>query len=65
YCPDVPHTSPVLKGYGQHGWIRENGQNKSDELLQYLREDPDSAPIRNDPRIQELMKALEKTASAE
>ena len=65
YSHDTPHTSPVLKGYGQHGWIRENGQNNSDELLQYLREDPDSAPIRNDPRIQELLEALQKTASAE
>lgn len=65
YSPDAPHTSPVLKGYGQHGWIRENGQSKSDELLQYLREDPDSLPIRDDPRIQELIKTLQKTASAE
>jgi len=62
YVHDAPHTSPVLKGYGQNGWIRENGQGKSDELLQYLLEDPDSLPIREDPRVQGLVEALQRTA---
>ena len=30
------HTSPVLEGYKDGGWIRENGKNQSGELLEQL-----------------------------
>ena len=56
------HTSPILRGYCSGGWIMEREGNDSAQMLNYLLHDKETASIRNDPRVQELVKRMRKTA---
>ena len=62
YDPEAPHTSPVLRGYCGGGWLMEREGNDSAQMLHYLLHDKETAPIRDDPRIQELIGRVRQTA---
>ncbi len=62
YAPDAVHTSPILRGYEDGGWIMESNGNRSAALLHWLQNDPDNAPLITDPRYAALIARLEKVA---
>lgn len=59
------HTSPVLEGYMDGGWIRENGCNHSGELLNWLLTDKIAAPLIQDERYHILVERLQKVSKGE
>ncbi|MBE6654488.1 MAG: helix-turn-helix transcriptional regulator [Ruminococcaceae bacterium] len=62
YDFDAPHTSPVLRGYSDGGWIMEAEGNRSRSMLDWLTKDENAAALRSDARFEPLIKRLEKTA---
>ncbi len=62
YAPDAVHTSPILRGYEDGGWIIESNGNRSAAMLHWLQNDPDNAPLRADPRYTALIERLEMVA---
>ncbi len=62
YDFDAPHTSPVLKGYSDGGWIMEACGNHTQSMLDWLTTNDEAAVLRNDPRYDELIGRLKKTA---
>ena len=62
YDPDAPHTSPVLRGFSSEGWIPEAEGNHSAQLLAKMTTDEKIAPLRSNPRFDELVKRLRKVA---
>ncbi|MBQ7320974.1 MAG: helix-turn-helix transcriptional regulator [Clostridia bacterium] len=62
YDFEASHTSPVLRGYCGGGWLMEREGNDSAQMLHYLLHDKETAPIRDDPRIQELIGRVRQTA---
>lgn len=63
YDFDVPHTSPVLRGYADGGWIPEAEGNHSYVLLNWLNTAEEATPLRADPRYQALCDRLGQVAS--
>ena len=64
--PAAPHTSPVLRGSPDGGWIMEAEGNCSQELLDWLTKDVETAFLRSDPRFEKLtdrLKAVAETPS--
>lgn len=59
------HTSPVLEGYKDGGWIMENGCNHSGELLSWLLTDKIAEPLRQDERCHSLIERLQKVSKGE
>lgn len=62
YDEDAPHTSPILRGYVDGGWIMEADGNRSQSLLDWLMSDPETAIFRADPRFAPLTDRLQKVA---
>jgi hypothetical protein len=62
YDFDAPHTSPVLKGYSDGGWIMEACGNHTQSMLDWLTTNEEAAVLRDDPRYDELIGRLRKTA---
>lgn len=62
YDFDAPHTSPVLRGYSDGGWIMEAEGNCTQAMLDWLHENSEAEIFRGDPRYGELISRLQKTA---
>lgn len=62
YDEDAPHTSPVLRGYADGGWIMEADGNRSQSLLAWLQADEEAAVLRADPRSAALIAQLQQIA---
>ena len=62
YDFDAPHTSPILRGYSDGGWIMEAEGNHSQSLLNWLTTDDEVAVLRSDPRYEILVDRLKKVA---
>ncbi len=58
----APHTSPILRGYSDGGWIMEAEGNRSKSMLDWLTKDEKAAVLRSDARFVPLVNRLEKTA---
>ncbi len=59
---DEAHTSSVLRGYSDGGWIMEAEGNRSQSMLEWLTTDEEAAVLRSDPRYEILVNRLKKTA---
>ena len=62
YDFDAPHTSLVLRGYSDGGWIMEAEGNRSQSMLNWLITDDEAAPLRSDTRYDVLVERLAKVA---
>lgn len=62
YDENAPHTSPVLRGYCDGGWIMEAEGNRSQSLLDWLTTDEETTPFRTDPRFDTLVDRLKEVA---
>jgi len=62
YDFDLPHTSPILRGYASGGWIMEEEGNRSQSLLEWLICDEELSALRSDNRYKTLVERLEKVA---
>ncbi len=62
YDFDAPHTSPILRGYSDGGWIMEAEGNRSRSMLDWLTNDEETAVLRSDARFEALVSRLEKVA---
>ena len=62
YDFDAAHTSPVLRGYSDGGWIMEKEGNRSQSLLDWLTSDEEAAALRSDTRCKVLAGRLRKVA---
>ncbi len=58
YDFDAPHTSLVLRGRVDGGWIRENGEGRCDGVIEWLENDRKMDPLRTDPRFAALIERL-------
>ena len=58
YDFDAPHTSPVLRGYSDGGWIVETEGNRSRCLLKWMTDNDEFDTLRNDPRYMKLVERL-------
>ena len=62
YDFEAPHTSPVLRGYADGGWIMEATGNDTQQLLDWLTVNDESVPLRFDTRYEPLVERLKKSA---
>ena len=64
YDFNVPHTSPLLRGYSDGGWIMEAEGNHSQSMLEWLTTatDEDVSALRSDARYQALVDRLKAVA---
>ena len=62
YPSDASHTSPILRGYSDGGWIMEAGGNQSQSLLEWLEINNEVAVLRSDARYAMLVERLKKVA---
>ncbi len=62
YDENAPHTSPILRGYSDGGWIMEADGNRSQSLLDWLTADPEAEPFRTNPRFESLCDRLRAIA---
>ena len=62
YDFDAPHTSPILRGYCDGGWIMEAEGNRSQSMLAWLTNDDETAVLRTDARYEILVDRLKKVA---
>ena len=62
YDFDAPHTSPVLRGYSDGGWIMEAEGNRSQSMLNWLTTDEEAAVLRSDARYEALVERLKAVA---
>ena len=62
YDENAPHTSPILRGYADGGWIMEADGNRSQSLLEWLTSDESAAPLREDARFAPLTARLRAVA---
>jgi len=60
YDFNAAHTSPVLKGYSDGGWIVEAEGNRSQVLLKWLTSDKETEILRSDARYEMLTAKLEE-----
>ena len=65
YDFNAPHTSPILRGRIDGGWIRENGEGRCDGVLDWLENDGKTEPLRRDPRYPALIARLRIAAENE
>ena len=62
YDFNAVHTSPVLRGYSDGGWIMESEGNRSQSMLNWLTTDDETAVLRSDARYKVLVDRLKKVA---
>ncbi|MBQ3014445.1 MAG: helix-turn-helix domain-containing protein [Clostridia bacterium] len=62
YDFNAVHTSPVLRGYIDGGWIMEAEGNRSRSMLEWLTNDDEVAVLRSDARYEALVKRLKQVA---
>ena len=62
YDFNAVHTSPVLRGYSDGGWIMEAEGNRSQSMLNWLTTDNEAAVLRTDPRYEALVNRLKCAA---
>lgn len=62
YDFDAPHTSPLLRGYVDGGWMMEETGNRSQLMLEWLKTDDEVSVFRCDERYPALIKRLETVA---
>ena len=62
YDENASHTSPILRGYSDGGWIMEADGNRSQSLLDWLTTDKTAAPLREDARFAPLAERLRAVA---
>jgi len=62
YDFDAAHTSPILRGYSDGGWIMEAEGNRSQSMLNWLTTDEEAAILRCDARYEILVERLKKVA---
>ena len=64
YDFNVPHTSPLLRGYSDGGWIMEAEGNHSQSMLEWLTTDTDEdvSALRSNARYELLVDRLKKVA---
>ena len=62
YDFDATHTSPILRGYSDGGWIMEAEGNRSQSMLNWLTTDDEAAVLRADPRYETLVARLKAVA---
>ena len=62
YDFDMPHTSPVLRGYSSGGWIMELNGNRSQCLSEWLTTDEEITILRSDIRFEQLINRLKEVA---
>ena len=62
YDFEAPHTSPVLCGFADGGWIMEDNGNRSHNLLEWLETDEKIEPLRSDCRYERLVNRLKAVA---
>ena len=62
YDFDTPHTSLVLRGYIDGGWIMEKEGNRSQCMLEWLTTDDEAAVLRTDARYEALVNRLKTVA---
>jgi hypothetical protein len=60
YDFEQPHSSLVLRGRVDGGWIRENGEGRCDGVIEWLESGKKTEPIRSDPRYSALIDRLKK-----
>lgn len=60
YGFETPHTSPILRGWADGGWIPEGGKGQCDDLIEWLEGDSKTAVLRGDPRYSALIDRLKK-----
>ncbi len=65
YDFDAPHTSPILRGRADGGWIRENGKGQCDDLIEWLEKNERTEPLRRDPRYPALITRLRAATEKE
>ena len=62
YDENAPHTSHILRGFSDGGWIIEADGNRSQSMLDWLMTDQGAAPLRADPRFEILTARLRAAA---
>ena len=62
YDTNAPHSSLLLRGYSDGGWIMEEEGNRSQSMLDWLIADKETEILRSDSRFQLLVKRLGKVA---
>ena len=64
YDFNAPHTSPLLRGYSDGGWIMEAEGNNSQSMLEWLTTDTDEdvSALRSDARYKTLVDRLKAVA---
>jgi len=60
YDFDEAHTSPILRGYKDGGWIMESNGNRTQALLEWLTSDDEFVELRSDPRFEALISRIKK-----
>ena len=62
YDVHAPHTSLILRGYSDGGWIMEAEGNRSQAMLDWLMSDHDTEILRSDPGFIPLVNRLKAVA---
>ncbi len=62
YDFEATHTSPILRGYSDGGWIMEAVGNRSQSMLNWLTTDDEAAVLRTDARYETLVDRLKAVA---
>ncbi|MBQ4561420.1 MAG: helix-turn-helix transcriptional regulator [Clostridia bacterium] len=62
YDAEAAHTSLILKGYSDGGWIPEKGGNHSKVILDWMIESNEMSEYRTDPKFNEIAEKLREYA---
>jgi len=62
YDENADHTSPILRGYSDGGWIMEANGNRSQSMLDWLTTDSEAEVFHTNARYEELICRLRKVA---
>ncbi len=62
YDFEATHTSPILRGYSDGGWIMEAEGNRSQSMLNWLITDDEATVLRTDARYEALVDRLKAVA---
>ncbi len=62
YDFDAPHSTPILRGFADGGWIMEAEGNYSQSFLDWITTDDEVAVLRSDARYESLVNRLKTVA---